>query len=136
MKLTVFIFMTLFLLSGCGGMARTPDPVDTYQYGDESKTCEQLRTDLDTALLSLVDLKKRRKTKIAANLMLTGTGLLLFPPLLLGLDLSDTDKIEINAQRKRYALLGKIATDKGCGFKIEALGLDTVKVAHESPNDR
>jgi len=31
----VLIFLSSFLMGGCVGMARTADPVQAYQYGDE-----------------------------------------------------------------------------------------------------
>jgi len=120
MKALLLICLALLLL-GCGGLSRSADPVAVYQYGDEDKSCEVLQGDLQRSLSRLEVLRQRRTTKIAANAMLTGTGVLLFPPLLLGLDLSDVDLTNIKAEHKRYNALAQFARNKKCGFDIEPL---------------
>ena len=120
MKILVLLILSVSFL-GCAGLFRSADPVAVYQYGDEVKSCDELEDDLRLSLIRLDDMQMKRKTKIASNAMLTGTGLLLFPPLLLGLDLSDVDLTNIKAERKRYHALAGFARDKDCGFEIVPL---------------
>jgi len=111
MKIAMFL-LAVFCF-GCAGLARTPEPVDAYQYGDENKTCEELQTDIEAVTTAIADLKNWPKTKIASNIGIGVVGVM-FPPFLLGLDLSDTDNIEINALLNRRKSLNKIAEDKKC----------------------
>jgi len=134
MKIAMFL-LAVFCF-GCAGLARTPDPVDAYQYGDDSKTCEQLQTNIETTLENLSALNRKRKTKIGGNIALAAVGVILFPPLLLGMDLSDVDAIEIKAQRDRYESLSMIAADKGCNFYIEPLDVVKVKVKTSMSDER
>jgi len=115
--ITLFI---CFLTSACGGAFRVADPVDSYQHGDDTKSCESLRKELKDCKKQYERLAKQREEKIAVNVVL-GAGSLFFLPLMLLMDASDVDMVEINAQKKRYMSLTEICTDKQCGFSIEKL---------------
>ena len=121
MKLGVIFLIGCFFLSACGGAFRVADPVSSYEYGDENKSCRILQYDLERCKEKYDELVDQRNGKIAANAVLGVTGALLFFPLLFVIDASDVDMIEINAQQKRYASLTKICKDKNCDFEIEEL---------------
>lgn len=135
MKTLISLF-AVFAVVGCAGVLRSPDPVVPYQYGDEAKTCEQLQEGIKATFENLSALNKKRKTKIGGNIALAAVGVIIFPPLLLVMDLSDVDAIEIKAQRDRHESLSRIAVDKGCDFYIEPLEAVKVKTKTAMRDER
>ena len=121
MKLGTIFLIGCFFLFACGGAFRVAQPVDAYEYGDQDKSCDVLKKDIEICKKQYDQLVADRNEKIAANAILGVTGALLFFPLLFIIDASDVDVIEINAQQKRYASLAKICQNKNCNFEIETL---------------
>lgn len=97
---------------GCAG--RTPNPVQTYQYGDEKRSCAGLRSEL-----SNIDADIQRKLpdsdKTGSNVALGVAGAFLLVPWFF-MDFSKADQVEIEALRRRHNSLVIIAADKSCGF--------------------
>jgi hypothetical protein len=56
----------------------------------------------------------KKKSKVSSNVGLAIIGGFLFWPALFLMDLSNVEKIEIKALRKRNKVLTKIAHEKGC----------------------
>ena len=133
-KLFVFIAIAMFLITGCAGVMRTPNPVEAYQYGDEKKSCEALKIELEACRDKLTKLNQRRNTKIATNAALGVTGAIIFFPFLFLMDVSDVDVVEITAQQNRYKSLSKICVDKECDFEIEPIKELQTYTATAEPN--
>ncbi|MGA0024237.1 MAG: hypothetical protein ACO3F9_06275 [Burkholderiales bacterium] len=104
-------FLVLILLCvgayGCAG--RTPNPVQTYQYGDEKRSCAGLRSEL-----SNIDADIQRKLpdseKTGSNVALGVAGAFLLVPWFF-MDFSKADQVEIEALRRRYNSLVIIEAD-------------------------
>ena len=114
----------IIILTGCGGAFRVADPVASYQYGDEGRTCPELKLELKACRERLRDLDKQRNEKIAANAIVGVVGAVFFWPALLFIDASDVDAIEIQAQRDRYATLAQICLERGCGYVVAPLPVE------------
>jgi hypothetical protein len=85
--LTVLVAVTLCV--GCAG--RTANPVTTQQHGDDKKTCQEL---------------EREAAFIQGELQ----------RLIFVMDLSRSERTEVDAYRQRNSQLLAIARDKQCGF--------------------
>jgi hypothetical protein len=113
-----FIVVVIFFAQGCAG--RAGRPIKVTQSGDVKKTCNEIR--LETKKIRR-DLKKiipaiKSADKKRTLLMISG-GLLIIPWFFL--DLTDADKIEANAQRKRHNYLVDVAKKNNCRFKAPHL---------------
>ena len=112
------VFILLILISfifACAG--RQPNPVTTYQYGDEKKPCPHLRAEIsqiDTDILMKMHEGSGRRSK---NTAWGVVGAVVFWPALFALDLSKADVVELDALRKRRNNLLLISSDKECGFE-------------------
>lgn len=115
------LILILFLATSCAGVLRSADPVDPYEYGDEQKTCEELKVELDLSKERLEKLDNLRNAKIVKNAVFGTTGALLFFPLLFLMDVSDVDVINIRAEESRYESLSEITGHKSCDFEVEPI---------------
>ena len=113
-----FIVVVIFFAQGCAG--RAARPIKVTQPDDIKKTCNEIRhetkkfrRDLKKMIPAIKSADKKRTL-----LMLSG-GLLIVPWFFL--DLTDADKIEANAQRKRHNYLLDVAKKNNCRFKAPHL---------------
>jgi hypothetical protein len=109
-RLTVATTASAFLVAACGG--RKPDPVATYKISDDSLTCDGIHAELsfiDQQVAALIpDTKKTGK-----NVALGTAGLFLIVPFFF-MDMSDAERVEIDAYKKRYLSLEQTAQKKNC----------------------
>ena len=117
----IAIMTILTLVAGCGGMMRKADPVTAYEYGDSSKSCDALKSDLDQCTSEIDRIKARQNTKIGMNVAVGVASAILFWPALFVMDFSDVDAKEIEAQQQRYQSITLICKEKDCGFEIAEL---------------
>lgn len=104
--------LSLTMLVSCAG--RDAYPVSTYQYGDENKSCKALDMELTLTEDKMERLLPETK-KAGKNTALGVAGVFLIVPWFF-MDLSKSEKIELEALRNRYNQLLVIAEDKNCGF--------------------
>ncbi len=106
--------LILFLLSACGG--REPNLIKVTRISDSNLSCTQLLIEIDDVENQVTKLTSEQSSKNKKNLGLQVAGVFLLVPYFF-MDLSDTEKAEINAYRARYFHLIKLAKDSGCaGF--------------------
>lgn len=116
-----------FFIVGCAG--RTPNPVADYQYGDENKSCNHLKSELAQIGNDIV-LKTQSKSSTAfANTGLFVVGLFLLWPLWFAMDLKNADGIEVEALQKRHNALVRHSADKDCGIEVQQIKIEQPKPA-------
>jgi hypothetical protein len=106
-------------LGGCAG--REANPVAQYQYGDEKKSCPHLRAEISELQAEMERKAQASENTQGKNVALGVTGAVLFWPALFFMDLSDADKVELEALRKRHNALVRICADKDCGFGYQEI---------------
>ena len=113
-----FIVVVIFFVQGCAG--RAARPIKVTQPDDIKKTCNEIRHETKKNRRKIKKMIPAIKSadKKRTLLMLSG-GLLIVPWFFL--DLSDADKIEANAQRKRHNYLLDVAKKNNCRFKAPHL---------------
>ena len=102
--------MTL-LLAACGG--RDADPVASRQIGDKDLTCEEIEIEL-IDIQGDIDVLIGEKSDSRSENVAWGIAGLFFFPLWLGLDLTETEQIEMRAFEKRGRELERLARRKNC----------------------
>ena len=112
MKMTSAILALTLTLAACAGRPANPVAVD--QVGDNRKSCASIEAEMrhtEAEIRRLVP----ETDKTGKNVGLGIAGALLIVPLFF-MDLTESEKIEINAYRQRYNRLNIIATEKNCPF--------------------
>lgn len=102
------------LMTACAG--RTPMPVASYQYGDEQKSCEELRAEmagLDKRVQELLP----DSQKTGKNVALGVAGAFFLVPWFF-MDFSDSEKVEIRAYQDRAQALNGIMIRKQCAGAV------------------
>jgi len=109
-KALVVSLVICILWLGCAG--REGNPVQIRQFGDDQKSCKQLRAEL-----SFVESELERlvpgSSKTARNVALGVTGVFFIVPLFF-IDAKQGAKKEIRAYRQRYNYLIMLAQQKEC----------------------
>lgn len=114
-KITALCLLVAFL-TGCAGRPANPVMVD--QVGDAKKSCASLEAEMKTAESEIARLLPQTDKK-GKNIGLGVAGAFLLVPLFF-MDLTESEKIEVEAYRQRYNRLKIIAVDKGCPFATGA----------------
>lgn len=106
------VITSISLLAACAGRPANPVMVD--QVGDNRKSCNSIETEMkfvETELRRLIP----ETDKTGKNVALGVAGAFFIVPLFF-MDLSETEKIEVNAYRQRYNRLNILGVDKNCEF--------------------
>jgi len=111
-KLTASGLLIVLILTACAGRPANPVMVD--QVGDNKKTCATLETEMKGVQTEIQRLLPE-SDKSGKNIGLGVAGAFLLVPLFF-MDLTESEKIEINAYRQRYNRLNILATEKKCAF--------------------
>ena len=98
--------------ASCAG--RKPQPVQVQQSGDFSKSCAFLKSEVDQCENEIDRLLKINNQKTAYNVGVGLAGVVVFPPLLLFMNVSDAEKVESNALNQRRTYLINVSLDKDC----------------------
>ena len=98
------------LLGGCGGKA--PNPVVSYQPGDERRSCEGLKSEIATNEAEIATLVPYEDAT-GKNIALGVTGIFLIVPLFF-MDFKEGEAIEVQALRRRNQWLREVAANKDC----------------------
>ena len=100
------------LLTACAG--RPPNPVMVDQVGDAKRNCASIETEMrfvEKEISRLIPETDKTNKNVALGI----AGAIFIVPLFF-MDLSESEKIEVNAMRQRYNRLNILATDKQCPF--------------------
>ena len=102
----------IICLSMVGCMGTAPRLVDSYQYGDEKKSCVMLYAEIDSINTKIQEKYSERESKVAGNAVLGVVGALVFFPSLFFMDVKSDELAEINALLDRRQNLFNIMADK------------------------
>jgi|tagenome__1003787_1003787.scaffolds.fasta_scaffold20541868_1 hypothetical protein len=132
-RLTTKIVSTIIaaaFITGCAG--RAPNPVAVNQYGDASKSCKAIESEL-----SFIDAEVSRlipaTEKTGKNVALGVAGAFFLVPWFF-MDFSQAEQMEINALRQRHNHLVILAGEKNCETQRTAVQ-DFVKKSSEPNKD-
>ena len=110
MRVLTGYLSVLFIVSGCAG--RTANPVADYRIGDETRSCASLKAEVSQINADIARLVSDTD-KTGKNVALGVAGLFLIVPWFF-MDLSDAERTEAEAYRRRHNRLTQIAADKRC----------------------
>ena len=128
----VILTFGLLITSGCAG--RQANPVASYQYGDEQKSCPFLRAEIAEIENDITRKAKACQGTRGKNVALGVAGAILFWPALFFMDLSGADQVELEALRKRHNALVRLAASKKCGFDYHEI--QEVKPPSQEPGEK
>lgn len=111
-KKAIALALAATVLAGCAGRPANPVMVD--QVGDAKKSCAAIQTEMKTIESEIARLLPQTDKK-GKNIGLGVAGAFFLVPLFF-MDLTESEKIEVEAYRQRYNRLKIIATDKNCDF--------------------
>lgn len=114
MKKVVSLLLVASMISMLGCAGRPANPVMVDQIGDNRKSCSTLETEMQ-GIQSQIQTLVPESDKTGKNVGLGIAGAFLIIPLFF-MDLTESEKIEINAYRQRYNRLQIIASEKKCDF--------------------
>ena len=99
-------------LAGCAG--RTPAPVSLSQPADTTTTCESFAAEIATNNARALALVQQQSNTNVKNVGAAVVGVLIFPPLLLAMDLSGADGVELQALRARNEHIAALMRQRNC----------------------
>lgn len=126
-KIVASSLLSILVLSACAGRPANPVMVD--QVGDNRKTCPTLEAEMKGVQAEIQRLLPE-SDKSGKNIGLGVAGAFLLVPLFF-MDLTESEKIEINAYRQRYNRLNILATEKKCAFAEVATDAQLEKEAEK-----
>ncbi len=130
-KIVASSLVSILVLSACAGRPANPVMVD--QVGDNRKTCPTLEAEMKGVQAEIQRLLPE-SDKSGKNIGLGVAGAFLLVPLFF-MDLTESEKIEINAYRQRYNRLNILATEKKCAFAEVATDAQLEKEAEKKAVD-
>jgi Short C-terminal domain len=130
-KIITTTLISALVLSACAGRPANPVMVD--QVGDNKKTCVTLEAEMKGVQAEIQRLLPE-SDKSGKNIGLGVAGAFLLVPLFF-MDLTESEKIEINAYRQRYNRLNILATEKKCPFAEVATDAQLEKEAEKKAVD-
>jgi hypothetical protein len=136
------ILLGLLLLGACAG--RTAQPVAVMNTYDNDLSCEQIQAEIQSNEAKARQLVDEDNSDRNANIAIGAVGFLLFWPALFALDLSDAERVEIDALHQRnthlsslYRDCSSVATASGSTMPAKAIrhGAYDGKWTAEGPDD-
>ena len=112
MRNLVLGILVLAILSSCAP-GRTPNNIKVTNVSDINLSCEELLSEIDSINLRVIELTEEESSKDKKNTGLQIAGAIFLVPLLF-MDLTESERIEINAYRARYFHLTKLVENKSC----------------------
>ena len=106
-----FLVAIALALYGCAGSA--PNPVLSYQPGDEKRSCTGLKAEIASNEAEIVRLVSERQSKLGSNVALGVAGAFLLVPWFF-MDVKGKEGAELNALRHRNRMLRQFAAGKDC----------------------
>ena len=108
LHLTVAFALALY---GCAGSV--PNPVLSYQPGDENRSCQGLRAEIASNEAETIRLASEKGAKLGYNVALGVAGAFLLVPWFF-MDVKGKETGELNALRHRNRILRQFAAAKDC----------------------
>lgn len=99
-------------LGACAG--RTPAPVSLSQPADAASSCDGLAAEIAANNARAISLAQQQSNTNAKNVGAAVVGVLIFPPLLLAMDLSGADGVELQALRARNEHIASLMRQRNC----------------------
>jgi len=112
MKAVKPVLITILSLSIVACAGKQAQPVSAYKVGDEAMSCNELKAEMahiDSKVAQLIP----ESEKTGKNVALGVAGWFLIVPWFF-MDLSDSEKVEIEAYKERYLALEKQCVKKSC----------------------
>jgi len=103
------ILLGLIFLAACAG--RDAKPVAVMNAYDNDLSCEQIQAEIQSNETKARQLVDEQSSSRNANIAVGAVGVLLFWPALFALDLSDAERVEIDALHQRNMHLANLARD-------------------------
>lgn len=103
------ILLGLLVLAACAG--RTAQPVATMNTYDNDLSCEQIQAEIQSNEAKASQLVDEENSDRNSNIAIGAVGFLLLWPALFALDLSDAERIEIQALHERNTHLSSLYRD-------------------------
>lgn len=103
------ILLGLVFLAACAG--RDAKPVAVMNAYDRELSCEQIQAEIQNNETKARQLVDEQSSSRNANIAVGAVGVLLFWPALFALDLSDAERVEIDALHQRNMHLANLARD-------------------------
>lgn len=122
------VLACLLLLTACAG--RDAKPVAVMTAYDRDLSCEQIQAEIQNNETKARQLAEERNSSRNANIAVGAVGVLLFWPALFALDLSDAERVEIDALHQRNMHLASLSRD--CSTIVAAGGSVTTARAVRS----
>ena len=120
-------FITITILSGCGGVGKTVDPVKLASPNDADKTCEQLSIELDEAK-KICEINKQNIKKWSSSNIMGGLGVMMFFfPVLISFDPNNTDDVNYANSVEYYNYLISLCEKKNCETEYKIIKLELPK---------
>ena len=111
----VATYLTVLSISMAGCAGREAYPISSHQPGDQDKSCDLLRDEIDYLRAEYDEKKDLHQTKEAADIALFIGGVLIIVPWLF-MDFKDAERVEYEAIELRIKHLKSLAKEKGCEF--------------------
>lgn len=112
MRRQLSVLAIFALLAGCAGRPANPVMVD--QVGDTKKSCAAIQAEM-RGIEGEIQRLVPQTDKTGKNVGLGIAGAIFIVPLFF-MDLTESEKIEVNAYRQRYNRLNVLAVEKKCPF--------------------
>lgn len=119
--IVLLVVVSLVWLVGCAGIGKQSHPMERLTSKDDTLTCDELRREIDYLDSHKQYLEKSRSKRHSENAAWFIGGMILFAPMLAGMDLTDTESVEIKACDDRLDVL--------CGHQKVRCPEDAVKRA-------
>ena len=113
-KLITMICLVTFLVVSC--MGTHPRPIESFQYGDNKKSCAELETEIAKMEEDVLSKKAQRNAKIGFNVFNVIFGILVLPVFFFLIDAKSDERVEMEALIKRRKILATISADQECSF--------------------
>ena len=103
------------MLASCAGSPPAPVPVS--KASDRFLNCDQISNEIQLITSEVNKLSRKENSKLKTNYGLAAAGAFLIVPFFF-MNLTESEKVELNAARGRYFALERIAKEKNCsGFE-------------------
>lgn len=112
MKIIKPVLISILSISIVACAGKTAHPVASYRAGDEDMSCPQLKAEMAHVDMKVAELVPQSE-KTGKNVALGVAGWFLIVPWFF-MDLSDAEKVEIEAYKERYLALQKAYSEKSC----------------------
>lgn len=103
------------MIVSCAGAP--PAPVNVSKASDRFLNCEQISSQIQTITREVNNLSRKENSKQKSNYGLAAAGAFLIVPFFF-MNLTESEKVELNAARGRYFALERMARERNCsGFE-------------------